>query len=143
MSGVRNLFVRCLRYASPFEGGKGDDFQNPLPSYGFLCFSVAQPSPKRDNETVHPTQNNKTSMVVQRVSRCFGEGSPGDGTQNAKTPLRKEGGVSGQERRDVGYTCPSVQAGMLSREILWCGHIFETSFYELKSSNPIAIGRGS
>ena len=51
MSDVWNLFVRYLRYASPFEGGSakgiplgGDDFEkNPLPLYGFLCFSVVQP----------------------------------------------------------------------------------------------------
>ena len=31
MNDVCNLFVRYLRYASPFEGGQGDDFQKSSP----------------------------------------------------------------------------------------------------------------
>ena len=31
MTDICNLFVRYLRYASPFEGGKGDDLKKSSP----------------------------------------------------------------------------------------------------------------
>jgi len=64
MSNVCNLFVRYMRYASPFEGGRGMTSKKSSPFVWILVFFGCATLSKEGQYDSALNPDSKTSMVV-------------------------------------------------------------------------------